>query len=338
MEPELDRPNLEAHREKLSQLIRQGGSLSNVSPHATVNQDAWFDPEGPTEERALLHGQIHEEVLAGRPELAYEHRAIILAGPPGAGKSTALRAELGADEARWLVIDPDKIKESLLRRAIADGSYESRIKPPEVHALESRGERFTPLEHASLVHRESSDLSEDIRRRAISSGGNIVIDSSLMWDDHRDKLARELTEAGYSVDVIDVECSFPVAEARCEHRWREGVEAARKDPDHLGERLVPSDYLRSMYPDGPNAPTRCENNARILAETCPSVTSYKVFRVDHPGAKPRLETHLERTSPGAALTAPPPQAVPTVKLGARETARHLSAHHAAARQRPGHGR
>lgn len=88
-------------------------------------------------------------------------------GPPGAGKGTILPQVLGEDRDSFLVIDPDRFKEQLLRQAVADDSYEDSIKPPAIRDLEARGEQFFPMELASLVHEESSFLAKTLRSQAI---------------------------------------------------------------------------------------------------------------------------------------------------------------------------
>jgi hypothetical protein len=68
-----------------------------------------------------------QEVIEWYLDLAEPDRdghcaAIISAGPPGAGKSTALRERRLVDGS-YRYLDADIVKDELLRRAIADGHY-----------------------------------------------------------------------------------------------------------------------------------------------------------------------------------------------------------------------
>jgi len=172
----------------------------------------------------------------------------VLAGPPGAGKSTVLRTEvLGADQAAWLTIDADEFKRALLREAIADGSYDAFIKPAQVKQREAAGERFFPLELASLVHEESSMLAKRLQREAIAEGTNVVIDTVLSKPDQAVSLGERFAAAGYTVEVVDVEVPFELSAARIEKRWHESYEEALETGDGLGGRWVPSEYAREVF-------------------------------------------------------------------------------------------
>ncbi|WP_260465157.1 zeta toxin family protein, partial [Arachnia propionica] len=85
------------------------------------------------------------------PEVRQERRAVVLAGPPGAGKSTTLQRVLQEEVAGFVHVDADEFKSLLLHEAVADGSYESWLKPARVKELETQGERFFPLDLATLV-------------------------------------------------------------------------------------------------------------------------------------------------------------------------------------------
>lgn len=297
---------LVAHRETVRELMSPGRPLAIDSPHRTDAQPRWFNARGErTAERRTLHDRLLAEFRAEKPDVAADRQAIVLAGPPGAGKSTVKNAVLGEDESTWLSIDPDHFKGLLLDAAIADGSYEAVIKPDEIKELEAAGQPFAPLELASLVHEESSILAKEARSRAVVDGLNIVVDTVLSKESSAAEIASQLTEAGYSVRVIDVECTYEVSMARVEHRWRESLTKYRDGQDEkgLGGRWVPSEYARSLYPPELEGTSVTERIARTMAEKCPAVTRYELHRVDIPAGSPQLETVLERARPGAPLGA-----------------------------------
>lgn len=260
---------------------------------------AWWVGAAATPARRRLHDRFIAETRAGTAEVQQGRQAIVLAGPPGAGKTTVLDGLLGERRTSFLVVDADEFKRQLLREALADGSYERWLMPAEVRALQQQGERFFPLELAALVHEESARLAQALRSDAIAVGDDLVIDTVL--GKHADALAlgRQLDAVGYRVHVIDVEVPYEVSEARIRARWIQAYEAALAGGDPLGGRWVPSDYARTVF-DGPGGRSRPEAAARALAEQCPAVTRYQVFR-STADAPPLLEVDSARHTTGAAL-------------------------------------
>ncbi len=186
-----------------------GGVLEKDAPTATINNREWFRSNGsPRPERRALHDQLYAEVRAQFPEARQDARALVLAGPPGAGKGSVAEKVLGEEISQFVNVDADEFKKLLLREAIADGSYESAIKPLEVREMEGTGETFYPLELASLVHTESSRLAAALREDLIAEKTNVVVDTVLGDETSADGLAEQLTRAGYEVTVIDVEVPY----------------------------------------------------------------------------------------------------------------------------------
>lgn len=179
----------------------------------------------------------------------------------------------------------------LLLEAIRDGSYDSFIKPPEVKAREAAGERFYPMELASLVHEESSLLARQLRRQAIAHGKNVIIDTVLSNPAAAVQLGRMLAENGYRIEVVDVEVPYEVSAASIEGRWREEYERVvageLSDVEELGGRWVPSEYARSMF-RGEGEPSWPAVAAERLATTVPAVARYRVYQ----GQEPRFTTTL----------------------------------------------
>ncbi len=294
---------LAVHRQRVRELAAPGGALASRGPHATVSNPAWFrgDPPQPLFERRRLHARLLAEARAERPAVEQGRRAIVLAGPPGAGKSTVLGTMLGDEADRWLVIDADKFKVGLLREAIRDGSFEEQIKPPAVRELEAGGEKFAPLELASLVHEESSFLAQRLREDAIDQGLNIVVDSVMSNRQAALDMGERLAAGGYDVAVVDVETTYEISATRVEQRWRHVTQAylGNEAGADLGGRWVPSEYTRSLFPTELQGSSVSESVARELATTCPAVTRYEVHRVTDPSAPPVLESRRE--GPAAAV-------------------------------------
>ncbi|MEV8249441.1 zeta toxin family protein [Microbacterium sp. NPDC076768] len=259
------------------ELSKPGQALSKDAATATTNNPSWWVGGEPTLTRDLLHERLIDEARAAAPDVEQQCRAIVLAGPPGAGKSTVLADVLGEHRGKYLVIDADEFKRSLLREAEADGSYDQWLMPDAIREREAQGERFYPLELASLVHEESSYLAKSLRADAIAAGDNLVIDTVLSNESDALALGHRLHEAGYDVRVIDVEVPYELSEERIRGRWEHAYKTALEGGDSLGGRWVPSEYARDVF-DGPGGRSKPEAAARALAEQCSAVGRYRVFR------------------------------------------------------------
>lgn len=293
---------IETHFESLRRLTREGAALDPRGPSATINVPSWFSRDSPDSlpnprrTRRDLH-QIIEREFEATP-VAQEGRAIVMAGPPGAGKSLVSGALFDLDG--WRKIDPDSLKTMLLAHAIADGSYEA-LKPAAVRVLEADGERWFPLELAALVHEESSYLSKRVRHRAMTRRDNIVLDMVLGDVQKAVMLGQALVDRGYQeVQVIDVEATSEQSLARISHRWQQGYRRAlaSDDPHFLGDgRWVPSDFSRGLYftADG-SCLSQLAANAMAHSLTIP--VTYRRYRVvDVAEPMPALESAAKRTHP-----------------------------------------
>lgn len=297
------------HLDTVRALSSRGQALAVGAPNASIRNPEWWRDGEPTVSRRRTLLRLLDEVRDRFPDAQGERRALVLAGPPGAGKSTARDAVLGAQKPTYVLADADEFKRLLLREAIADGSYERWLMPDALRELErTAGEKFFPLELASLVHEESSFLATTFRNTAIAVGENIVIDSVLSDERSALALGRQLDSAGYTVSVVDVEVSYALSEQRIRSRWAQDYQAALTGADPLGGRWVPSEYARDVF-DGPRGLSKPEVVAAQLAQSCPAVMQYRVFRTtDEQVAagehRPTLEVHRERARHAGALVSP----------------------------------
>ncbi|MFF8345772.1 zeta toxin family protein [Cellulosimicrobium funkei] len=292
-----------AHRETVREFSRAGGPLDKDGQHSTLNNPAWFidgKVDQPTARRRALWRRLRDEARAEAPGARQDGKAIVLAGPPGAGKGHVQGNVLGLDKDAWLVVDADKFKDKLLREAMNDGSYETFLKPDAVREREAAGEPFFPLELAALVHEESSHLARLLRDEALREGTNVVIDSVLSNPRAAVALGNQLAAAGYEVEVVDVEVPYELSQARIAQRWRESYEGAVVTGEGLGGRWVPSVYARDVF-DGAEGRSRSQESAAVLAATCPAVLRYRRFWTRAHAEPMRVEADMGRFQRGGEL-------------------------------------
>jgi predicted ABC-type ATPase len=288
------------HTDLVRELSKPGRVLAPDSPTSTTNNPQWWINGDRTPVRRQLHRRLLAEARDTAPHVEQDRRAIILAGPPGAGKSTVLGEILGSDRDKFLVVDADEFKRSLLLQAQADGSYDTWIMPDAIRELEASGEKFFPLELASLVHEESSFLAKALRATAIEAGDNIVIDTVLSSESSATKIGSTLQAAGYNIQVIDVEVPYELSQARISKRWKHSYAAALEGRETLGGRWVPSEYAHDVF-DTSHGRSKPEIAAQMLAQTCPAVTRYRRFRTEFEGAEKVTEVDQIRASNGGPL-------------------------------------
>lgn len=278
------------HIENLRHFSQRGGVLDTRAATATTNNPQWFDPStgDPTSERRALHRAIREEIWAENPDVAYQKKAFVMAGPPGAGKSS-IDTPNG-----YLTIDSDDIKARLLTHARDDGSLENWIKPQAVKDLEATGERWDTFELSSLVHGESSMVADSLRREALKRGANVIIDGVLSNEAKAQIIGDQLTRAEYTARVVAMEASPELCDASREQRWRTGRDAATNDPtgQHLGGRWAPSGVARDLTEDGTGA-LKTTGVARSLAQDCFAVTEFQRYRRTENGVT-RIEDLTKR--------------------------------------------
>ena len=250
-------------------------------PYATISQEQYFDNSGArpreTSERRALHRQWMQEVVADsakRGEIRHEGRAIVMAGPPGAGKGTVQRERLN-NVPGYVQCDPDMFKEKIIQHELESGNLD-RLKTPLVKELEAQGHKFAPMEFAALVHEESSMLSAKLQKDLRKDGTNYVIDTVLKSQGSAQEVAATLDKRGYTYDVVSVQATFEESKAGIYNRWHDGRVDFESGKSQLGGRPVPSDFANNLLtPDGKSA---TEESAKWLAENGKGVVSFTQYR------------------------------------------------------------
>lgn len=249
---------------QLDLMSAPGGLLNTASSHATV------ELYRGSPDRAAFRAEVIERYREIQQDVAADGlAAIMMAGPPGAGKSTA-RAHRNV--AGWRVLDADIIKTFLIERAVQDGIYTELL-----HLPLPDGRTVMPGELAPLVHQESTELLDALRADCMRDGENIMIDGTLTWRPERGPgygaiLMDELARAGYGdVEIIDVEVPKHVAIDRALTRWWN--DRVSSDANSFGGRYVPPAAIEAVYL--PGGGTKSQLNADE-AFACPAANE-----IDH---------------------------------------------------------
>lgn len=207
--------------------------------------------------------------------------AIVTAGAPGAGKSTAI-GHRGLVGKGWRVLDADRVKDHLIEDALATGVYDDllAIELPD-------GAPLRPRELATLVHRESTEILDRLQERCVQASENIVIEGTFRWSGLGEQLLHELGGAGYTdFSIVDVEVPCETACDRAVQRWWAG----RVDPGNpLGGRFTPRKAITDLYPPGSRRSV-CASNARAAFDhpLAAVIESMSLFVDDY-----TTDTHVE---------------------------------------------
>lgn len=245
--------NLPSTKDPAARAIALDALLDQVHK-GDLPTDAQYNRRGEdgkqwSEERTALHEEILDEVMrrieeAGIPK---DREALFLGGPPGAGKSTALSDEklggaLGVipmeleksdvePGANAVALNPDAFKE-IMARMYLDGRSE---------VLPDTG--LKPMEMATFMHEESSWLTEQLERRLLDQGYNIVHDGTMNKEKSIRKKLDRLKEADYDLpNGLFVKISTEESSASAAGRY------ARSADSDLGGRFVPSSISKEAEP------------------------------------------------------------------------------------------
>ncbi|OMH34295.1 zeta toxin family protein [Tersicoccus sp. Bi-70] len=223
-----------------------------VSTLSTQSYDIPLKSDRLRYQRRLLD----ELFESSEADVAREGRSVLLtAGPPGAGKSTAIETgNLELDG--WRIIDADDIKVRLLEDCWADGRFS-----PALDTILADGFPVRLNELSTLVHVESAILADRMAERSVEAGENVVISGTMSWAGTVAEKLRLLALHDYSdVRIIDVEVSSEVAVYRAYQRWARGRQAAAEGGDPRGGRFTPRSAIETLYGQDTSF-SRCNENA-----------------------------------------------------------------------------
>lgn len=240
------------HLAALRSLTAAHGPIDADAPTATHQREQNYRNGRLTAARAKLHKQIIREFFAENDAVIQDRQVLVMAGPPGAGKSSARRERIPeAEEKHWRFIDPDDFKTRLLRKLQDSGEYDE-IVPAPVKARIDAGDRFAPGELAALVHEESSELAREATTISLERGERVVIDGVHGSKAKLIKRFQQLSDQGYtSIEIIAVDGPKAVTRARVINRWETGYIAFQEGTEGAAyqARYVPEHITDSLYVD-----------------------------------------------------------------------------------------
>lgn len=247
----MDDDTLRRVEQQLNELTADGGELHKNSGLATHRAGGPITPDRVRFQRRLLddlqaegEGDIEKDGIA----------ALVTAGPPGAGKSTAVKERQLAEG--WRVIDADDIKLRLLEVGLQDGIFDAVLRRQLAD-----GYPVMLNELASLVHNESVFLADSLIERCLQARENVVIEGTLSWSGLPQRYARTLEISEYtSVTILDVEVDCATALEHAYRRWTDGRIEVINGARHGGGRFTPREAITSLY-DSTGRFSVCNQNA-----------------------------------------------------------------------------
>lgn len=241
---ELTEKYVKVTKEDIENGATEGGQT--ISLH-----DEIFDPTSGkrdvyTPERLAVHQEIIAKLSETYASYPREGKAIVMAGPPGAGKSTFLE-NYGMDEFGIEVKGKDEPKEDPPAKNFVT------LNPDDFKELlpidASRYPGLEPNELAAMLHEESSHLSKFAVKHFMSQGYNVIIDVTL---GNAAKAIRNYVEPyaeqGYDYQVALVDGTMNNSLNNAGLRWKKpdketGVRtySGRFLPMHLIESNAPTE-------------------------------------------------------------------------------------------------
>jgi hypothetical protein len=225
-------------------------------------------------------------------DIPKEHKALVLGGLPGAGKTTILQPGHPAEKfgvTTWNVeepvpsgatavsVAPDNVKEMMIDHGML---------PPGLRGL-------SPREQVLMMHEESTYLSNLFQTRLAEQGYNLVLDNMMDDPGRSEKRMAPLAREGYQFQGLFVDIPVEESQMSARQRYLDGFGTPK------GGRLVPSTISRAKQSQHGNMSKNRDTFDTIAARKW--FTDWMV--VDNTGVsqgQPRGEIEAQGTSDGSA--------------------------------------
>ena len=284
----------DARRVRLEVLSAAGGPLSSRSPQASVSNPQWYGSDGrATAARAELHKRLVADFEAEAPEVPQNRQAVVITGPPGAGKSNVrddILKDTGTTSEQWRHIDPDAFRDRLSSAMQQDGTI-GQLVPPEAADLQP-----TQRELASQLFVESAKLATTAQNQAVARGDNLIVEGVYSDPKRLDALVKGLEKKGYDVHLASVDVSHDDSLARTQDRYRqhaiEAAESGVQGHDALGGRVVPAESLQAHFDEA--GTSKATAATQQIAAQRPSVQSLRQYEVTAANQPSKLASVAQR--------------------------------------------
>lgn len=160
------------------------------------------------EDRRELHKKIIAEILEGSNSGNTEPESFLVGGGTASGKGYASR----------MVIDAYKTEGTLVVHIDADVVKE---KLPEYNEFIASGERELLKLAATLVHDESSDITEELLNICIAENRHFIFDGTMKNKEKYEKIIEKLRGNKYNIRVFVVDISLELALQRAAKRFED---------------------------------------------------------------------------------------------------------------------
>lgn len=287
--------------------------------------------------RQLVGATVQAYMSRAEREGVRGGRAIIMAGPPGAGKShgvDAVRNALGPEESKRLgvvedgviTVDADDVKQVLLGNPVAgleiDPDLLAQARDHWDHLITEHAPEILadgkPLlrgELATLVHSLSTATAGKVRENLVAARFDVKIEGTLKGKEKGALLVQQLRKRQYTqVCIVAVDTPQQICLEGAHRRWVEP-----RSTGDVTARYTPPEAVNSTFIEG-RASSRCIDNARAtyqLASAQSRFTQVDLF-IAHRTPTGTVVEHISRDGRSRSITlnatTPPTRAAPASTL------------------------
>lgn len=245
---------------ELDQYLQAAGFADPWSDDAGSSTRWLYTDDGVlyTADRLEYHATLIEAELASRTGVSARGSLgiVVTAGPPGAGKSTALAGEPALKTYRD--VDADSFKDALLIETLA--TNRNALLNHLMHILGDE-KPIALRELATYVHAESTTIANRFRDTCLERGENIIVHGTLSSAQQTEELLSQLGQYNYSsLVIVDVETTEDRAIEQAMGRWWSD---RQNNSDGRGGRFVSPSTISRQFTPG-RSESNCAANAELL--------------------------------------------------------------------------
>ncbi|MCY9755221.1 zeta toxin family protein [Paenibacillus alvei] len=180
-----------------------------------------------TAEREQVHAEMIDKLLSGINPAADQPLAIYLGGGSASGKTTIsqmLTESFKSEGESVVLVDSDHIKTLL-------PEYKTLIKS-------------VPEQAASILHDESSDISEALYSKALESQINLIFDGTMKSAEKYERLIQNAQSFDYSTSIVIADVPLQEAFRRADVRYEIEKRRVPREIIELSHKSVPITFQK----------------------------------------------------------------------------------------------